>query len=296
MRACCIIIGVILLMSCAASKAFRVKPSLINDGSQERYSREPFRQPYFSRFQNGGKQLLFIATEHEVGLSSDTFRLIQRQVSTFRPQIILVEGIAETDAQNFQLIDRIIDCRKDCFQRCGEDMFAVSVALLSDIPYAGIEVSDVEVKKALLASGFSETDIIGFYVLREIPYYRRSGETVVYKDEKAFLHHVKVRQERLKMDIAFDLDAFRRWYLKRTGRKLVVDTFDHNDISPSHSSGFLHAMSRTIGRIRDRHIADTIAAALNAHDRVMVVCGQGHLVTLRPVLEDMLGKPIAKGK
>ena len=152
----------------------------------------------------------------------------------------------------------------------------------------------------MLARGYDENDILGFYVLRYLPQAIREREIDDAADER-LEGLVKRQLERNRQRLAIEspgLQTFgqwRNWYLTSQGKPIGRD-FDPEETGPSIDGRFRsNAIAAAIGKARDAHLHTMIVDHLNKRQSVLVVFGGSHLMLQRPALDAALGKPCYVG-
>jgi hypothetical protein len=92
-----------------------------------------------------------------------------------------------------------------------------------------------------------------------------------------------------------DYASWAQWY-EQTNHKSFGASFELEETGPladgRHAS---NQISEAIAHVRDEFLVEIVAKHLNAHESVMVVFGESHLMLLRPALNSMLGAPCYQG-
>lgn len=248
-----------------------VKPdlSLIGD-----YSERP--QPVgITRFGDKGQSVSFINARHysdTAETNNPTARTTAAAITLLSsPKAVIIEA---TDAGN---------------PPKGDPAYAAQLAGNKGIPVIAGEPKDADVFKAMEGRGYSTKDTMGMYLLRRL-------ERDAYPSEEAFDKGVSKyfgehkAFDHIPKDQRMTAEEFKSWYAEhnQTGKPFLQITGD--DVGPSKTDTFFGKMTRDSGIVRDEHLAQVIADATNKHGDVLVVYGEGHLRTLKPVLEQMLGK------
>ena len=278
------------------SPEFHPNLELTQDYSFELQKKEPFDVPYVSHFKKGKKQLVYIAANHSRDKDGPTFRLIKQAFDEYKPDFVIVEGVSANAK-----LDGFIDHARKCFEQmkkgnCAEPSYAAFLSLINKTPFSGAEPDDKELAaEALSLFNLSIEDIAYFYALRLANQWKRQREGILDSEfERKIESYFPRLAKRVgaKQDLSFQ--AFLSWYKQKNGVSFSVEQVKNNDLAPVKDGVWSQKLSYSIGVIRERSILRTIAAGLNKHERVLVVYGGGHLVKSRPVLEDMLGAPVAE--
>jgi len=89
------------------------------------------------------------------------------------------------------------------------------------------------------------------------------------------------------------LGEFSDWYLKKQGKAFDAATLDDEEPAPiPDGKYFTQRISTVVGLVRDRLIMQRIARLLATDKQLLVVYGGSHFPTLRPALEQLMGKPV----
>lgn len=282
------------LIGCAAP-ALTADPSLLEAWTPEAQGRMP-EPPYVARYERDGKALSFLAARHEHVLGSATFLLVEEEIESFRPEVVLIEGLETRHGFSPKFyVDEARVPRSDDRYPMGEPGFAASLAAARDIPFLGGEPSDEEVHEAIVGDEFELIDIVYFYVVRQIPQWKRNGEDEERDFEELSTRRIATEEKRLRIPVGTFArrESFEAWYARRNGRPFDYDEINTQPTAPLDHEGalFTNLLSCRVGEVRDTHIVRQIAALLAHHDRVLVIYGAGHHVQQKRVLEAMLGTP-----
>jgi len=100
-------------------------------------------------------------------------------------------------------------------------------------------------------------------------------------------------KERFSLKTDMDLNGFKAWYKKTTGKAFRAGNLDPEEIAPLAvpGAGLLRRMAIAVMIAREKHLVALEARLLGKHRRVLVIYGSGHLVYESAILEDLLGKP-----
>lgn len=309
--------GLAILSGCVTSPTFTPDPALLVPWSEERQQRFP-APPYVARYERRGRSLAYVAALHEHRLGCATFRLIESLFDRFRPEVVIIEGIeTEHGMSPAFFIDAVESpLQEDCSSRqgrsleddralkgdrsqeedlwpLGEPGYTASVALARGVPFIGGEPTDSEIRDAVVEGTIEDRDLLYYYLTRQIPQWKRTGEDQARSFEILFAECIDRDMKRLGLDDMAPADSnhFTAWYEERNGRPFSYEeiTTQHTAPIEGESALFTNKMSLRIGEVRDTHIVRLIADLLERHDRVLIVYGAGHHVQQEKVLERMLG-------
>ena len=236
----------------------------------------------------------YLAATHANSIASPTFKTIKHTVNTSTPELIVLEGFSNNnnDLSPKWFLNRVGRCKKSEFKKCGEPTYAAMIAHENGIPFVGGEPSDIEIYHDLKHYGYQEIDILGFYLLRQIPQLKRLG--------KLKTNGFQSQGESLLANFASDFNfksspsfaTFLRWYNShRLGDKEYLD-FTTMDVAPSDYDGasYFQKMSARIGVTRERFINTVLNDALKNYSNILIIYGAGHLVKSRKVYEKAFGQ------
>jgi hypothetical protein len=155
------------------------------------------------------------------------------------------------------------------------------------------EPYESDILEFLKAEGFTLEDLLGFYVTRQIPEWKRSGQWKKENMGQIIQDLLTSYQQRFGNRISFNFKEFTSWYASHVKSPKSYSDINVEDVGPywDPSATYLQKISGLIGIVRDRTIVLTIAGALREHSNVLVVYGASHLLTQLPALEDILGHP-----
>lgn len=255
----------------------------------------PFHYPFLSVFKDVRKTLAYVASDHQSGVASTTFKTVKKAFDRTRPQVIVVEGLAavvvDEDSRKSYLgfLDR---CAAEKFTHCDEPAYSAWLAQRAGIPFTTGEPLDAQVRVGMERAGYSANDLAAYYVLRMVPQLRRHGEVKADGFDDWASPYLKTTLKRIGAKSHFAYADFKAWYERRNAAKKPIFEIDFNDLAPisNPSATPLQKISAKVNVIREEAILREIVRQLNAHDRVLVVYGGSHLTTERPVLEKLLGK------
>ena len=162
----------LMILSCASS----LKPNydLLKDYSFELQEKEPYRVPYYVKFEKGDKELLYIAANHTSNKGTLTFTLIESAVHSFKPNYIIIEGVPSGKVSD-GFLKFIEECSKKSFKNCGEPIYTASLARKKNIPFDGGEPDDLVIMNKLAKENIAGEDLAYFYLLRMVSQWKRQN-------------------------------------------------------------------------------------------------------------------------
>lgn len=258
---------------------------------------------FFAVYAVNDRHLIFQGARHSVRTDSQTFRLIYESYEHFDIDTVIVEGCPYNWGPDPErLLDYVSErVAQDGFQEGGETVPAVRGAERVGATVFCGEADDAQIRRRVLAAGFSDEDLLGFYTLRSIPQWMRE-ERVSGADDPAVMTLIEAdlrrNRERLGLeDTLFpDFEAWRRWY-EATNLKAFGSDFQLAETGPLADGVYgSNAVAAAISRARAAFLQERVADHLNAGESLMVVYGLSHLMIHRAALDRMLGSPCYVGE
>jgi len=264
------------------------------------------RQPedaFAAVYKRGRHRLVFVAAQHANRNDSLTFRLIRDAYATFQFDTVIAEGFATSRGVNPPSIFKYAaesGPEADGFVEGGETVPTALGARQENAKLWGGEPDDLDIKAGVLAEGISDADLLGFYVLRNVPQW--IGER---KIEDAGDSHLKPLVEaaltksraalQLPADVLAGYAEWTEWY-EALNRKRIGVSFATEEVGPLADGKFgTNRIAFAISRARDAYLHKLIISHLNAGESVLVVFGGSHLMIQRPALDAAIGQPCYVG-
>jgi hypothetical protein len=257
--------------------------------------------PYVATFQDRRKTLFYIAAEHVSVekypnlLKHPTFLTIQKLFTDHTIEAVIVEGIAPWKGLiPTALLDHGNECESTGYKAdCGEPWFVIQQARRTHTMIFTGEPSEAEILNTIKAHGYSIQDLLGFYIVRQIPSWKREGLFHGNGIKKLIEARLVSYRRDLGLTEKFDYRDFETWYRKNMQNPADFATIESNDTAPLSTSGatFIQKISSVIGMARDCSVVTHIAQALNNYSNVLVVYGASHFLVEKNSLEQMVAKP-----
>jgi len=248
--------------------------------------------PFLERFSARGLELVFLAAQHDNQRDAATFRLVDQALAGHPVGVVVVEGLRTSlgldPPQVLEAFERSV---QGDFYPMGEPSYAALEARARGIPFVGGEPDEAELRDAARAAGFDDRDLVGFYFVRQVPQYRRSGE--LERTSLPVLYAGLTAHYRAPLGLRLadeSYEAFLAWYREANGRPFDLATFDPEEAAPIEGGAFRsQRVSHAVGLARDRHVVALVDELLREHGSVLVVFGKSHLACQRPAYEAWLG-------
>lgn len=246
------------------------------------------KAPYIAQFDMQTRRVLYIASNHEIDVQSETFQLISKAFKKYRPDFLIIEGIEEKHGESPERL--ISHIKTNCLPewKCSEGLFAAHLATKNSIDFIGGEPADQEIYKILKSQKYTKKDFVFLIFIQQIPHYHREGrfnaESELPKLLMQFLQDWKATE--------FTYLDFKSWYEKNGNVKISYqDLIDPNIAAPIKNGTYVQRLSTKISDIRNKHIVSVILKSLVTHKKVLIIYGHSHFPTQKDVLIQYLGKP-----
>lgn len=299
--------GLLLLMSLVSASVaegaapLRPDTGLIAPWTKALRDRQP-DGPYVLVYRRGPLRLIFVAAEHENGVNSPTFHLINEAFTLWPISSIVVEGTSAALGPNPSELMTIATRlrRNPGLDPDGETSPAVRNAVKIGAQIYGGEADDLEVRNFARKAGIKDIDLLGYYVLRVIPQWTRDG-SISGPADPALKQLVEKQIARSAAELKISptvmpsLASFAIWY-ERTNRKTLSAGSDQEETGPLVDGRWpTNRIGAAVSRARDAHLVTQIADRLNKDGSVLVVFGGSHAMIDKPALDAMLGRPCYSG-
>jgi hypothetical protein len=291
----------LLLLAGCASPLLRAAPERLASWTTRLRDTQP-EEAYAAVYRVGRHRLVFVAAQHENRADSPTFRLIRDAYVAFAFDTVIVEGFPTSRGPNPARLLEIVarSPERDGFVEAGETVPAVLGARQEGAAVWGGEADDRDIKARILAEGFSAEDLLGFYVLRNIPQWigeRRIDHAGDPRLQPLVAAALLRNRESLALPPAV-LPGFSEWasWYRALNRRSIGADFATEEVGPLTDGRFgTNRIAAAISRARDAYLHDLVVAHLNDGENVLVVFGGSHLMIHRPALDALLGPPCYVG-
>ena len=165
---CVILFTTPVIFGCATAP--RLDGSKIRAWSTSLENEYPQEKAIVAHYHAGEYDLYDVAAHHTNKFGTETFNLLEEIFNKPDFNVLLIEPIAYFYGQSPKwLIDEAQKGRKSDFIAGGESSLAVLLATEKGIPFFGGEPEHVEIYRQLKKRGYSDEDVLGFYVVRQVP-------------------------------------------------------------------------------------------------------------------------------
>jgi hypothetical protein len=292
---------VLFLAGCAATP-LRPAPERLQPWTIALRDRES-DDAYVAVYRAGRARLVFVAAEHSNRVDSPTFRLIREAYANFAFDTVIAEGFETSRGANPpRLFEYAAENgpRADGFVEGGETVPTVLGARDEGAALWGGEPDDLEVKARVLAQGFPPEDLLGLYVLRNIPQWIGERKIEDAGDPRLrALVEAELPRSRDDLELPATMlpgyDDWLAWYRARNGKPLDA-SFVTEETGPLSDGRFgTNRIAYAVSRVRDAYLHELAVGHLAEGESVLVVFGASHLTIHRPALDAVLGSPCYVG-
>ena len=250
---------------------------------------ECFTPPYVVIYKNKLKELRFVAAFHGAGIQSPTFQMIRKTIGLFQPEVVIIEGIPSSLGLDSPLFIEIAQTHfSQNFQQSGEAIYSIYLAHYNHFSFIGGEPDHSVIFKKCIELGYSSEDVLGFYLIRQVPQWRREGK-LSQPFERLAEELIKIYQKQLKLP-QYTTNSFYTWHLEKFKCFFDIEKINEETTMPLKLGTFLQIISWEINIIRDKHLQKIIEQNINQFDRVLVVYGRAHHIIHRAALEQYFGR------
>ena len=255
-------------------------------------SEYPQEKAVIAHYHKNDFDLYYLAAHHTETMGSDTLNLVGK-LFEHKFNVLLIEPIPYSSGESPSwFVEESKKGRTDKFVKGGESALAVILADEKKIPFFAGEPDHQDIYHGLKAKGYTDEDVVGFYVVRQIPQWIRERENVKGLFERKIppfiLNYCKV----FSISKCPTMTEILSWYRNKLGHKLTPNV-SNNETAPILGGAlFTQKISSDIGFIRDHFTLTLIEKLIRQYKKVAVVYGAGHFVTLRKSFDSAFGEPI----
>jgi len=150
-------------IACSTPSRFIANKSLVKPWTEKLSQSAKADAPYIAKFQKHGKLLIYVAAAHQYGTDSPTFKTFEHAISLYKPQVVVIEGVAADHHARQVVLDRLVQCEAISFRDCGENLYSIYVANREGIAWVSGEPEEGLLRKSLVKQGYNKSDIAFFY-------------------------------------------------------------------------------------------------------------------------------------
>ncbi len=262
--------------------------------SPELQRSEPHSRPFVASFGQHDRQLEFVSAHHGIHQDSDTYRAIAEVLFQPEVKLLIIEGLPESQGQspkNFLEFSQRHQGKDGIWER-GEMTYAVYLADRRGLPFIGGEPDEPQIWRGLIQRGFRPEDILGFYVVRQIPQWRRQKQLEQESEQALVERFLATVCQDFQIESQWGWSDFQGWYANQAGKNYSRQDLKDEEAAPMLNGPYLtQRISAQVSLLRDQHLAQVIEQKLKEYPHLAVIYGGSHLACLRPWLIQHLGQP-----
>jgi hypothetical protein len=237
--------------------------------SFEEYAKKRHAVPYIVKLSARKGRLLYFGAKHTFGPNDPQLTQIEKLWRKFKPEVSFFEG---ADPESMPTAAKSRDEVK------GESALVLFLATRDNVPVFTLEPSRSD-ELALLLERYTPEEVKNFYILRQIPQFKRGPQTEsIERYTNNVIGWLSLRPElkgaprtiaELETSIARLFPQLVDW------RDVPQAWFDPVPIPPPT---YLNDVSRKLSELRDRHMLRLLAGNVTEGKRVFAVVGASHVV------------------
>lgn len=282
----------LFIVSFSSYADVKLDPTLIRKWSHDLDNEYPGEKPAIAHFKTDAYNLFYLAAAHETNLRSPTLKLVEKLFQhSFNALLVEPFPWSEGQSPSWALKDAVNGIKKKDFILGGEPALAIIRANSRKIPFFGGEPDHRDIYRSLKARNYTDLDIIGFYVVRQIPQWVRERQNKNGLIDRNYPIFSETYCRKFVVSPCPPLADVKNWYKTKMNRELTPD-ISNEEISPlTEGKLFTQKMASAVSDVRDRFTLTVINELLKKYHNVAVVYGSGHFITLKKSFEAPLGQP-----
>ncbi|TPW20659.1 MAG: hypothetical protein FD126_1444 [Elusimicrobia bacterium] len=259
--------GLLTRAAAAGGKRYVPDQGLVDWGADLEV-KEEFRFPFAAKYDDGTKRLTYVAGNHTAGMGPN-LKTVKAIFDDLKPQAVLVEGFRTKGDFSYREYD-VEDFAADGFKTASEAGFAVWLAAGKKLPARGGEPEDAGTLAHVVKLGFTARDLLGFFVVRMVPSWRRDGEV---PDESGFrakaVENIERDRRKLRIKARFGYDDLLRWYSAQ-GAEVPIREARYQDMGPESGADAtrLQKLAFAVDQARQARFQKQLENLLNRFDRL----------------------------
>lgn len=265
--------------------------NLVRDWSDELNAELPL-VPFSAVYSRDQKKLVYLGVAHGNLLNSSSMQSIKNAFAQTKFDFVLLEGFPASKGLSPQSMTNLASRDGiNGFYQQGETGLAIQLAVQQKAQFVGAEPDETQVKEAILKTGYSAEDLLFFYLVRQIPEFRRQKK-LSSQNKILFAEFLKTWSRILNVSPEPSFDKFLGWYKEKNGHEFKTEEIG-TEIPAPYKDGrlFTQRISSIVDRIRNEFIVNQIENSVQTNNNVLVIFGSSHWVTQKLALEDFMGSP-----
>ena len=284
---------IICLTSCVSPPKFN--SGLVQTWAPRLEEEAPSKQPYLAIHKSGPYELSYLAAHHDTDPKGETLSLVEELFRKPQFDFLIIEPFAFSEGVSPKwAIEESRHALTDTLVKGGESTLAILRASERGIPFVGGEINHKELFQQLKVQGYTNEDVLGCNLARQVPQWIRNHEARDGLIERNAPNFLKYYCKILGIDQAQcpSLAVLKVWHREKNGKDLD-ENITTEDVAPNPDGRYFNnKISAATGPIRDLFTLKIIEDSLKKYRRVAVVYGASHYLTLRKSFETSMGLPL----
>ena len=255
-------------------------------------SEYPENQPVLAHYQKNDYELTFLASKPSTDLNSPTLRLVNELFARQEIKALLIESLINTPvASPSWFLENARKSQGNGFIAGGETSQAALIADEKKIPFFGTESDPTEIYRSLRNRGYNDVDIVGFYVVQQIPRWVLQNENKIGLLDRLAPAFIFQNCKSFASLTCPNLSDIRNWFKLKEGKELTADV-SAEEVEPLvHSRFYLQKIASDISEMRDVFTLNILNKFIDRYKKIAVVYSSTHYITLRKSLDSAFGRP-----
>lgn len=244
--------------------------------------------PFVKKYRAEEKELHFLAADHERELQSKTHVLVATEMDSFRPEIVIIEGVESAAGANPQ---RVLSFLMSSPAQMTEGSYAAKLAMEQGALFMGGEITSKEIKEYFkYESHYNLKDLVGFLLLRSMAAFNQSRPELSLAQAMERVYSYIPQDYGLEKTELLKETEFLSWAKETLGKPFSYAELEADDIAPICDKSALKSqkINCEINKIRNAHLVSVIHDSLRTYNKVLVVYGAGHLVQVDDALSSFV--------
>ena len=282
---------ILSLIGCASSP--QLDQNLIRPWSSKIGDEFPHKAAALVLYKKGPYELYYLAAHHENTISGETLSLVSKLFNEYKFDVLIIEPFAFSYGKSpAWYVEESKKGINGDFILGGESAWAVFLADKKGVPFFGGEPDHSEIYKALKNLGYTDEDVLGFYLVRQIPEWFREKESPQGLLERKGPNFIAFYCKTLAIKKCPTVSDLKKWYNQKVGKELVPEVSNEETAPYDDGKLFTHQISSAVSKIRNSYTLNRIEQLLRDYKKVAVIYGAGHFINLRKSFDSAFGEPI----
>ena len=252
--------------------------------------------PCLAIFKKDDFELHYIAADHSFLRDSPTFQMIEKEVETFNPSLMILEGFQDEWSEAITYEEN----------KSGEPIFALNLAKQKGIKTRSGEPKDADLMQYMHSKfGSNEKkseDVFAYYTIRMLAQCLRSKEISEKDDVISSVNGVAKKQEFFLGEF-YGYEKLKDWLVNQGIKKAenllsILETYESGELTTEEQNEWEEVLKRYQACVtqdmycRDQTIVTRILEAYKEGvKKALVIYGRSHFITQYNILHHSFGEP-----